>query len=69
MKNRSILIVFLLVLVAFLAGWTTARTQKWEYRQTCSETDLNGLGTDGWELVTATSPSEHETCFYLKRSK
>ena len=69
MKNRSILLIALLVAVAFLAGFSTAGRQRWEYQGTCLEKDLNELGASGWELVSATNQSNDVKCFYLKRSK
>lgn len=67
MKNRSVLLVALLVISALVVGWTTARPQQWEYQQTCSQKDLKDLGINGWELVTVTAQADQSTCFYLKR--
>lgn len=69
MKNRSILLIALLVIVAFVAGFSAAGRQRWEYRETCSVAVLNELGANGWELVSATNQSNDAKCFYLKRSK
>lgn len=69
MKNRSILLIALLVIVAFVAGFSAAGRQRWEYQQTCIAKDLNELGANGWELVSATNESSDVKCFYLKRSK
>jgi hypothetical protein len=69
MKNRSILLIALLVVVAFVAGFSAAGRQRWEYQQTCADRDLNELGANGWELVSVTSQSADAKCFYLKRSK
>jgi hypothetical protein len=68
MKNRSILLIALLVAVAFLTGSNVGR-QRWEYQETCSGTALNELGANGWELVSVTNQSNDAKCFYLKRPK
>ena len=68
MKNRSILLIALLVAVAFVTGFSVAR-QRWEYQEICSGTALNELGANGWELVSVTNQSNDAKCFYLKRSK
>jgi len=69
MKNRSILLIVLLAIVAFAAGFSAAGRQRWEYHETCLTKDLNELGAMGWELVSATNQSNDVKCFYLKRSK
>jgi hypothetical protein len=69
MKTKSIMLIVLLVVVAFVAGFTAAGRQKWEYQQTCADGDLNGLGANGWELVSVTSQSADAKCFFLKRAK
>jgi len=68
MKNRSVLVIALVVVVAFVTGSSVGR-QKWEYQETCSGTALNELGANGWELVSVTNQSNDAKCFYLKRSK
>jgi hypothetical protein len=70
MKNRSILLAVLLVVVAFVAGFTAAGRQRWEYQETCGNLkNLNELGDSGWELVAGTNQSLDIKCFYLKRPK
>lgn len=71
MKNRSILLIILLVVVAFVAGFTVAGQQRWDYQETCGNLkNLNELGDSGWELVAATSNQTLDVkCFYLKRPK
>lgn len=69
MKNRSIFLIVLLVIVAFAAGFSAAGRQRWEYQETCLSKDLNELGANGWELVSATNQSNDVKCFYLKRSR
>jgi hypothetical protein len=70
MKNRSIFLIVLLVAVAFLAGFTAAGRQRWEYQETCGNIKtLNELGDSGWELVAGTNQTLDIKCFYLKRAK
>jgi len=70
MKNRSILLIVLLVIVAFVAGFSAAGRQRWEYQETCGTVgNLNELGQSGWELVGATNQTLDIKCFYLKRPK
>lgn len=70
MKNRSILLIVLLVVVAFVAGFSVAAPQKWEYQETCGNLkNLNELGGSGWELVGATNQTLDIKCFYLKRQR
>jgi len=44
MKNRTMLLIALLIVVAFVAGFSAAGRQKWEYQETCTGKDLNELG-------------------------
>jgi hypothetical protein len=69
MKIKSIFLLIALASLFFLCGWKmqAARVQ-WEYKESCSYKDLNKLGDDGWELVSATSSSSI-TCYYFKRAK
>jgi len=67
MKTCSIAFVVLLLAIAFLVGWTAAPPQKWQYMQTCSQSDLNGLGGASWELVSVTQVGDNSPCYYLKR--
>ena len=67
MKTRSIVFVVLLLAITFLVGWTSAPPQKWQYMQTCAQSDLNNLGIAGWELVSVTQVSDYSPCYYLKR--
>ena len=69
MKNRSILLIALLAVVAFVAGFSAAARQRWEYQETCASKDLTELGSNGWELVSVTSQTNDMKCFYLKRAK
>jgi hypothetical protein len=68
MRTRNLLVA--LLLVSLLCVGFAYRTQqsraKWEYMQTCKYSELNKLGAEGWELVTATG-GDGVTCFYLKR--
>jgi hypothetical protein len=68
MKNQWILLIALFVALAFLVGFSATR-QRWEYQETCSETALNELGANGWELVSVTNQTNDAKCFYLKRAK
>jgi hypothetical protein len=69
MKNRPVLLIALLVIVAFAAGFSAAGRQRWEYQEICSGAVLNELGANGWELVSVTNQTNDVKCFYLKRSK
>jgi hypothetical protein len=68
MKSRAIFLLVFLVATVVGLGWTTGQRQ-WEYQQTCTAKDLNTLGANGWELVSASSLTTDVTCFYLKRPK
>ena len=67
MDKRIVAFMFLLMVVVFLVGWTTEHPKRWEYKQSCTESDLKDLGANGWELVSATTPGAGVTCFYFKR--
>jgi hypothetical protein len=70
MRTRTLLVALLLLsllCVGFAYRTQQNRTQ-WEYTQTCKFNEMNKLGVEGWELVTATG-GEGVTCFYLKRVK
>jgi hypothetical protein len=69
MRTRILLVALLLVslLCAGFAYQAQPGRTKWEYAQTCKVTEMNKLGAEGWELVTATG-GEGVTCFYFKRS-
>jgi len=61
--------------IALTAGaWTYGRSapapQTWEYlfQTDCSQSQANGLGAAGWELVTMDPASSHRQCIY-KRPK
>lgn len=70
MKTRLILLIALLVVVAFVAGFSRAGRQQWEYQESCGNIgNLNALGQNGWELVGATNQTLDVKCFYLKRPK
>lgn len=70
MKVKLILLIALLVLVAFAAGFSTAARQQWEYQESCGTVgNLNALGQTGWELVGVTYQANEVKCFYLKRPK
>ncbi|HWQ36936.1 MAG TPA: hypothetical protein VNQ79_29160 [Blastocatellia bacterium] len=40
----------------------------WEYIQTCNPKEMNKLGQDGWELVSATHTGVG-VCLFFKRPK
>jgi hypothetical protein len=68
--RKRILLVALLLGCLFCVGFVRQARERvvWEYHTTCGRVDLNKLGWDGWELVTATQDG-NVTCLYFKRPK
>jgi hypothetical protein len=73
MKQKLTLAI--IAVIALSAGaWTYGRSapaaQKWEYlfQTGCSQTQANGLGAAGWELVAVDPASSYKQCIY-KRPK
>jgi hypothetical protein len=80
MKKTYGFIAFVVVLVLFT--WTAFGQKKnqprgtWEYKLVGigvpgerTEQDLNKLGVQGWELVSASADVRGETTLYLRRAK
>lgn len=76
-QYRTVLVVLLCVLLAFVIGWKAdaqqGRSTKppvWEYRDGANMTiqQLNALGAEGWELVVVTSYGK-DYYYILKRQK
>ena len=77
MKFKNIAIT-ILIAVACMSGavWarssqTAPRTQQWEYLKVAgnTDTDLNRLGVQGWELASTSTYESGSVVFFFKRPK
>ena len=69
MRKRILLAALLLVsLVCVGFARQASPPVLWEYHTDCGRVQLNKLGAEGWELVTATQDG-NVTCLYFKRRR
>jgi hypothetical protein len=76
--HRTLVLLFVGVALVLGFVWQFAGAQvepakaavpKWEYKQVRKFSDLDALGSEGWELVSVGQPDAGLTYFYLKRPK
>lgn len=62
------LAALLLVSLLCVVGFARQTRQRWEYKVSCGDKELDRLGEETWELVAATQDGR-TVCFYFKRQK
>lgn len=67
----SIAVVLLFALTVYARQSQTGARATWEYKDSCNlkESEMNKLGAEGWELVTAHSAGGTINCLVYKRAK
>jgi hypothetical protein len=70
--KRTLHLIIATVLVALLLTGFTYQSQRpqWEYKVSFSPKDFDGLGTQGWEMVSvAVEPQSGIKTYYFKRQR